>query len=303
MNSEKIVLVRMIGGLGNQMYQYALAKKLSVLNNNAPILLDTTLFNDYFRPFELSRLNIKASIADEDIILKLNTGILPLGLGKMIDLIPWIRVKDTIRNSFNDVYTEKGLNFHSEVLKAKTSVYIKGYWASYKYFSDIREQLLEDFTFTEPMNDENKRIAERIVNAGNSVSLHVRRGDYLESYNQTLYYSPFKDGFYERAVSEIEKKCEKLEFFLFSDEPDWVRENLKFKHKFTVVDINKGDNNYWDMKLMSLCKYNIIANSTFSWWGAWLNTNQSKIVFAPKAWMSDPTFKLEDTIPPDWIVL
>ena len=303
MNSEKIVLVRMIGGLGNQMYQYALAKNLSVLNDNAQIMIDTTLFKGYCWPFELPKLNIKASIADKDTILKLDTGILPLFLGKMIDLIPWIRVKDTIRKPFNNVYTEKGMYFHPEVLNAKASVYIKGYWASYKYFSNIRSQLLEDFAFKDTMNDANKRIAEQIENSKNSVALHIRRGDYLKSYNQSFYYSPYEDGFYQRAISELENKYDELEFFLFSDEPDWVKENLNIKHKFTVVDINKKSDSFWDMKLMSLCKHNIIANSSFSWWGAWLNQNPSKTVMAPKAWMSDPTFKLEDIIPPEWLIL
>ncbi len=302
-NMEKVIAVQIIGGLGNQMFQYALAKKLSILNDNAPILLDISLFDKYFRKYELSKFDIKASLADKETLFKLETGTLPLFIGKIIDLIPYMNTKDLIRKPFSKVYREVGVNFHSDVLNIKDSIYIKGNWASYKYFWEIRELLLEDLAFKEYMNDENMKVTDQIKNSKNSVSLHIRRGDYLKPVNQKIYCSPLANGFYQHAISEIEKRIENPEFFVFSDDPNWVKDNFKINHKFNVIDINKGDNSYWDMKLMSICKHNIIANSTFSWWAACLNENPSKIVYAPKLWMNDPTFKIEDLIPPEWVML
>ena len=301
---EKFILSRLWGGLGNQMFQYALAKQLSILNGNIPIKLDVTYFTNYYRPYELDKLNIKAELATKDDIFYLDNGTLNKKLGRLIEKIPYIRVKDFLRKPFSNVYTEKTIRFDPEVLKIKDQVYLKGYWNSYKYFDNIRKELLEDFSFKYSMNEENNKMAECISNSENSVSLHVRRGDYLTTKGaMDMYYSPFEDGFYDRAVSFIEEKVDNPEFFLFSDEPEWVKENLKIKHKTTVVDINKGDNSYWDMKLMSLCKHNIIANSTFSWWSAWLNQNPDKIVLAPKAWLKDKAFSHDDLIPKDWIIL
>ena len=302
--NNMFILSRLWGGLGNQMFQYALAKKLSLLNGNTPIKLDITYFKTYYRPYELNKLNINASLATDEDIFNLDNGSLNKKLGLLIEKIPYIRVKDFIRRPFSNVYTEKSIRFDSNVLNVKPAVYLKGYWNSYKYFDDIRKELLDDFSFKDAMNEENKRIADLISCSDNTISLHVRRGDYLTTKGaREMFRSPFDDGFYDRAILLIEEKVNNPEFFLFSDEPEWVKENLKIKHKTTVVDINKGDNSYWDMKLMSLCKHNIIANSTFSWWAAWLNENPNKIIIAPKAWMNDKAFLIEDLIPKDWIIL
>ena len=304
MDFAKTILIRLWGGLGNQMYQYAHEKKLSILNNNAEIKLDISYFDNYYWPFELNKLNIKATIASKEDIFNFNNGSLSKKAGKLIEKIPWIRVKDFIRKPFSKVFTEPKVSFNPEVLNIRHDVYLKGYWSSYKYFDDIREVLLEDFSFKEKMNNENKKIADKILSSDSSISLHVRRGDYISLPDaKKVFRSPYEDGFYDRAVSEIEKKVDNPEFFLFSDEPDWVKENIKINHKTTIVDINKGNNNYWDMKLMSLCKHNIIANSTFSWWAAYLNQNKNKFVFAPKAWINDSRYIIEDMIPPDFIKL
>lgn len=304
MDFAKTILIRLWGGLGNQMYQYALAKKLSILNNNAEIKLDISYFENYYWPFELNKLNIKASIANKEDIFHFDNGSLSRKAGKLIEKIPWIRVKDFIRKPFSKVFTEPEVSFNPEVLNIRNDVYLKGYWSSYKYFDDIREVLLEDFSFKEKMNDENKKVSDLINSTDSSVSLHIRRGDYISLPEaKKVFRSPFEDGFYDKAVSEIEKRIDNPEFFLFSDEPEWVKENLKLKHKHRIIDINKGKNNYWDMKLMSLCKHNIIANSTFSWWAAYLNQNKNKLVFAPKAWINDSRYIIEDILPPDFIKL
>ncbi len=298
------ILSRLWGGLGNQMYQYALAKKLSIINGNLPIKFDLTYFDNYYRPYELNKLNVKAELASKEDIFLFDNGTLDKKLGLLIEKIPWIRVKDYIRKPFSYVYTEKNIRFDAEVLKLKGKVYLKGYWNSYKYFEGIRDTLLKDFSFKAEMNDANKSMVNEITSSEKSVSLHIRRGDYLTTNGAREYFrNPFKDGYYDRAISWIEKKLNNPEFFIFSDEPDWVKENMKLNHKTTIVDINSGENSCWDLKLMSLCKHNIIANSTFSWWAAWLNQNQNKIVIAPKYWNNDKNFSIDDLIPTDWIIL
>ena len=304
MKSANRILVRLWGGLGNQMYQYALARKLSILNNNAQIKLDISYFANYYWPFELNKFNIKASLANSNEIFEFDNGSLSKKAGLLIEKIPWIRVKDFIRKPFSYVYTEPKVSFNPEVLDIRQDVYLKGYWASYKYFNDIRSVLLDDFTFKEEMNDSNKRICNLILSSDKAVSLHIRRGDYISlPHTKKFFRSPYDDGFYDKAITEIEKNINNPEFFIFSDDPEWVKANMKLKHKNTIVDINKGDNNYWDMKLMSLCKHNIIANSTFSWWAAYLNKNTSKIVYAPKVWFNDSKYIMEDIIPPNFIAL
>ena len=302
--NNKFILSRLWGGFGNQMFQYALSKKLSILNGNIPIKLDVTYFANYYRPFELNKLNIKAEIATKEDIFNLDNGSISKKLGRLIEKIPYIRVKDFIRRPFSKVYTERTICFDPEVLNIKSTIYLKGYWNSYKYFDDIRPELLNDFVFKYEMTEENKRLANQIIENNDSVSLHVRRGDYLTSKGaREVFCSPFDDGFYERAVEYIERKLDDPVFYLFSDEPDWVKDNLIINHKTVVIDINKAENSYWDMKLMSLCKHNIIANSTFSWWAAWLNENSNKIVIAPKAWSYDKAFSHDDLIPKEWVIL
>ena len=304
MDFAKTILVRLWGGLGNQMYQYALARNLSLLNNNAQIKLDISYFDNYYWPFELDKLNIKASIANKQDIFDFDNGSLSRKAGHLIEKIPWIRVKDFIRKPFSKVYTEPKVSFNSEVLNIRHDVYLKGYWSSYKYFDDIREVLLEDFSFKEEMNEENLRMCDLILSSESSVSLHVRRGDYVSLPNAKKFFrSPYDDGFYDKAISEIELRVNNPEFFLFSDDPEWVKDNIKIKHKCTLVNINKKNNNYWDMKLMSLCKHNIIANSSFSWWAAYLNRNKDKIVCAPKVWFNDSKYVMEDIIPTYYIIL
>lgn len=304
MVSENTILVRFWGGLGNQMYQYALARNLSILNNNAQILFNKDYFRDNYRDFELDKLNIKGHEASPDTVFDFDNGSMFKPLGRLIEKIPWIRVKDAIRRPFNNVFTENGMKFNPDVLKLRGNVYLKGYWASYKYFRDIRDVLVEDFEFKSEMNDKNKAMADKIISTDCSVALHVRRGDYISLKGaRAVFCSPYEDGYYNRAIFEVENKFENPFFFLFSDDPEWVRQNIKVNHQSVVVNINSGSDSYWDMKLMSLCKHNIISNSTFSWWGAWLNQYPEKHVIAPRKWMNIKDFKLEDTIPEDWLIL
>ena len=139
-----------------------------------------------------------------------------------------------------------------------------------------------------------------MISQTNSVSLHIRRGDYVSNQKTNQTHGTCDLDYYQRCITEIEKEVENPYFFVFSDEIEWVKENLKINHPAEYVDQNTGDKSYEDMRLMSQCKHNVIANSSFSWWGAWLNSYPDKIVFAPKRWFASDKHNTKDLIPEGW---
>ena len=269
-----MIIVKLIGGLGNQLFQYATARHLSKIHNTE-LLLDISEFETYhLQKFSLNAFNVTERYATLDEINKL------------------------------PVYKEKHFHYDPEFKFFLNNIVIKGYWQSEKYFMEIENIILQEFSFKNPAIDTNKKILQSI-NSSNSVSLHVRRGDYVKNtYENQILISKDLD-FYHNCVQYILDKEQNCHFFIFSDDPSWVKENLKLQYPVTYVDHNNADTNYEDLRLMSSCKHNIISNSTFSWWGAWLNRNPHKIVCAPKKWFSDETKYLDskDIIPEKWVKL
>ena len=175
-----------------------------------------------------------------------------------------------------------------------------GHFQSYKYFEEYRDSILKEFQFsTKMLSSKTKTIVTEIQKC-NSVSLHVRRGDYLNGYYYETLGKVCGIDYYRRAVDFICNKLDNPYFFIFSDDPKYVSENLQIKNA-TYVDFNLGDDSWQDMYLMSLCNHNIIANSTFSWWGAWLNKNPQKIVVAPSRWFAN--MEHDEIVLPEWIRL
>lgn len=146
----------------------------------------------------------------------------------------------------------------------------------------------------------NEQVAQNILSV-NAVSLHVRRGDYVSNLTINQFHGTCSLEYYNQAIAQIAKKVETPHFFVFSDDPEWVKSNLKIDYSITIVDHNNADKNYEDIRLMSLCKHHIIANSSFSWWGAWLCRNPNKIVIAPLKWFNDKSINTTDLIPDGWI--
>ena len=175
--------------------------------------------------------------------------------------------------------------------------YVSGYFQVGSYYEQIRPFLQKQLYPREKPNRKNEEIIQKISST-NSVSLHVRRGDYLGLKNL---HGICDLNYYQKAVNFIERHVENPFFFLFSDDPNWVKENLKLNHPYFIVDINKNEKSPWDMWLMSLCKHNIIANSSFSWWGAFLNQNEKNITIAPKVWFADGS--AEEIHLKSWILL
>lgn len=178
--------------------------------------------------------------------------------------------------------------------------YLIGHFQSYKFFEDYRDSILEEMQFsTDILSEKTKKIANDMQRC-NSISIHVRRGDYLNGYYYNTLGKICDIDYYKRAIAVINDKVNDPHFYIFSDDPGYVEENLKIENA-TYVDFNRGSDSWQDMYLMSQCKHNIIANSTFSWWGAYLNRNSSKIVIAPTRWFAN--IAEDEIVLPEWIRL
>jgi hypothetical protein len=177
--------------------------------------------------------------------------------------------------------------------------YLSGLWQTEKYFKDCEEIIRTEFTFKQPLNKKNSELSETIRRK-NSVSIHIRRGDYIYNSEEYKIHGLCSIDYYKKAVECIANKAGELTLFIFSDDIEWVKNNLKFDFPIIFVD-NNVDDIHEDLRLMSLCKHNIIANSTFSWWGAWLNNNKEKIVIAPKKWFNEFEADTKDIYPDSWM--
>jgi hypothetical protein len=269
------------GGLGNQMFQYALYLALKRQGRN--VILDTSLFNytkmhngyELERCFGFNDLKVKVSrwgILKLRFFLKYNIG--------------------------SVVYADKS-HYDIKVFKTK-SRYLNGCWQSEKYFSQIQDEIQEVFEFKN-IDTENQKLAKEIQST-NSVSLHIRRGDYL---GNSKYEGVCSEEYYLKAINRLNKEISSHNdavFYVFSDDIEFVNQfTSKLNIKTKIIAHNKSEDSYKDMYLMSRCKHNIIANSSFSWWGAWLNNNSNKIVVAPKNWFGNSTEDCyKDIVPKSW---
>jgi len=197
---------------------------------------------------------------------------------------------------------EKQFNFDNQILNSPNNILLDGYWQSEKYFADITDILRREFVVRYQQDTQSQKVANQIKST-ESISLHVRRTDYVQNTLTNQIHGTCDQDYYDRAVRYIGKRVINPHFFIFSDEPEWARSNLKLRFPMTIVDCNDASRNYEDLRLMSMCRHNIIANSSFSWWAAWLNPNSNKIVIAPQKWFNDHTRNTKDLIPDQWIKL
>jgi len=292
-----MIITQLCGGLGNQMFQYAAGRSLAY-SLNTELKLDISLFREgALREYHLSAFNITENIASHMDLKKVNR---PLG---------W-KVKHPVEASRSMIQRmatvkyvkESHFNFDPEILILSDNVYLDGNWQSEKYFKDIERIIREDFTLSEEPDYLNKHMAGKIRNC-EAVSLHVRRGDYVSDPITTAYHGICSEEYYCGAISKLEGYVQNPHFFVFSDDPAWAKENIDTRYPTTIIDFNGSERDYNDMRLMSLCKHHIIANSSFSWWGAWLSNNSHKIVISPKKWFNKPDINSQDLIPEFWIRL
>jgi hypothetical protein len=271
-----MVIVKLYGGLGNQLLQYAIGRRISV-DNNVRLKLDasTGFQNDFYkRKYSLSHFNILENFASPEEIA----------------------ASTHIR--------EKHFHFDPDIFSQPNDIYLDGYWQSEKYFESIKEIIRKEFSVKQPLKSINLRIANEMAGT-NSVCVHFRRlhgiSDGKVDARAVNMHGAASLDYYYRCVEQLTQTVKNPHFFIVSDDPEWVRDNLKLPYPTTLIDHNGADKDYEDLRLMSLCKHDIIANSTFSWWGAWLNPEKDKIVFVPERWFNTDEHDTKDLIPDEWI--
>lgn len=289
-----MIVVKLIGGLGNQMFQYATGRALADAHA-CDLKLDVSGFDDYkLRVYELADYRIRASVASEGDIERFRGS---KAVHPIVD-----RVRKYLRLLPPSIFLEKAFSFDPEVLKLQAPCYLEGYWQSERYFSAIRESLLADFSLASPLDRRNQEVFDQMSSC-EAVSLHVRRGDYVSNPSAAQFHGLCPMDYYRSGVKYIAERVDDPYFFVFSDDTEWVLKNLRIDFPLKVVDVNGPDRGICDMALMRACKHHVIANSSFSWWGAWLNPDESKIVVAPKRWFKEQNMPTEDLIPHSWVRL
>lgn len=288
-----MIITKLIGGLGNQMFQYAAAKALAV-KHGVEVKVDTSeLEKDSAgvytqRHFELTCFKGKIEVASK------------AELKPFYDKYSSTLMRFLQRNFpavFRTLYAkEKGSTFNPDFLSFPANTYLDGFWQSEVYFKAFEVEIREDFDFKQEIKDRNKQLAEKI-NAVISISLHVRRGDYVSNAITNKFHGLCPPSYYQDAVKHLMEKGN-IELFIFSDDLEWCKQHSKFSLPTHFIETKSA---FDDMYLMSLCKHNIIANSSFSWWGAWLNANPDKTVIAPEKWFASETQDTTDLIPYTWI--
>jgi hypothetical protein len=290
-----MIIANVIGGLGNQMFQYAAARSLS-LQLEQPLRLDISMFDGYslHQGFELERVftcEIKTA-TEKDI-----RAILAWQSAPLIRRILQRPRMAFLRNP--KLVVEPRFSYWPEFRFIARNSYLVGYWQSEKYFKSIATTIREDYNYKQPIDIHNAKWVAKIGEV-NSVSMHVRRGDYVSDPRANATHGLCSLEYYRAAIRHVADRVADPHFFIFSDDMEWVRENMKVDYPCEYVSHNDGAESYRDMQLMSTCQHHIIANSSFSWWGAWLNPREDKIVVAPERWFPDQQRQTDDLIPPQW---
>lgn len=290
-----MIIVQLKGGLGNQLFQYAAGLSLAK-HHNVDVKVDiselqqpdkeigtTRVYelNNIIQPPAIASLEETKSITYQNICKKYFEKFIP-------------SYKRTI-------YNEKQFQFDKSFFNSASNLYLKGYRQSEKYFKSIEKDVRQDFQLQSVLVAEVEGFVKKLQST-NSVSIHIRRGDYKNSAVQD-YHGTLTEDYYQNAIDKISSIAQDLTFFIFSDDIEWVKNNLKFEKPVDFVSGTISKTHFHDFYLMSACKHNIIANSSFSWWAAWLNPNPLKQVIAPARWFNNAKLNTTDLIPEGWHTL
>lgn len=293
------IIVRQISGLGNQMFQYAAGRYYAKrYQSQLKIVVDlpqNAVSHGYPRPFLLSHFAITAPTRDisqydrllftERVSLKTPSIVLKKALGIQI---------------FTESIAQRYTFLQDLPLQESVrTLYLVGYWQTHRIADEISDDLHTEFAFREPAQGKNAEVLDQIRQSKNPVSLHVRRGDYTLAAEGNI---ALPIDYYSRAISMFRERLDDPTFFVFSDDIAFTKEHLPRGLRAVFVDHNDAASSHEDLRLMSSCHHHIIANSTFSWWGAWLNPRADKMVFAPKYWLLKQDSYYPDLLPPDWIL-
>ena len=293
-----MIIVKLIGGLGNQMFQYATAKSLAEKYSTI-VKVDISSFESYklhrysLHCFQLSEY-LASSAEVEAILYGDNTA------KKYANR--FLSYFNASKIGSNSHVHEKDFRYDNNFVNYPNNIFLEGYWQSEKYFNRIADIIRRDFVVKYIPTKQNADYAD-LIDSTESVSVHVRRGDYATNKITNSIHGTCDLTYYESAIELIKSKIGRPHLFLFSDDLEWAEKKIRPNLPITSIDCNNASRNYEDLRLMNRCKHNIIANSTFSWWGAWMNSNPNKIVIAPRKWFANGKYTTQDLIPDDWIVM
>lgn len=292
----EFVIARIEGGLGNQLFQYAAARSLAD-RLGCDLALDLRgLEKNGDRPFQLDLYRIRAFIADSNQLQDLPNP----------RVSRWGRVRQRLSQTAPalfpfPIFWPRSFAFDRSFNQIFDPKYLIGYWQSEKYFGWNRIRMLEDMQLVTPMSVDIPLMAE--ICSKRSVALHVRRGDYVSNTSSAQFHGLCDLAYYETAISNLKTHFSDINVFVFSDDPEWARANLRLDVPIRIVDSNSTDKGHIDLELMRACRHHVIANSSFSWWGAWLSQSADQMVYAPKRWFADAATDTSDVIPANWIQL
>jgi hypothetical protein len=288
-----MIIVYLKGGLGNQLFQYAAARSLASIHNTI-VKLDTTAY--YYggpRQYELCHFNIQENIAQTPEILKF-TEVKQNKFQKLLHAF----LHNRSPLSPNHIRYNK-TKFYRNFFDLPDNIYLEGYFQSEKYFISIADIIRDEFKVKYELTGKNKEIAELMTNS-QSVNICVRRGDFVTDDKANQKHGVCGLDYYYRCIEIISEKVKKPHFFVFSNDFDWCRDNLKIQYPVNYID-HQQDKACEDLRLMTFCKHHIIANSTFNWWGAWLAPYKDRLVFAPEKWFARSDLSTEGIVPDNWI--
>ncbi|MVF12933.1 alpha-1,2-fucosyltransferase [Ketobacter sp. MCCC 1A13808] len=290
-----MIILQLNGGLGNQLFQYAAALAASK-KYHRPILIETSMLQtDSLRNLEIDKLSIPGLAAYKHD-------------NSLFECILKFKVLKKVMFYFSRifhlkfVYVEHSFNYDPNffrAIKETKTIFLFGYFQSYRYFTRIRRELRASF-LPNKISDISKPLQKEIQESM-SVSLHVRRGDYVSSKETNDFHGVCSLEYYDAAISYIQNNVLNPTIYVFSDDLDWVQNNMQIPCSHVFVDHAFSNNHFDDFSLMMACKHNIIANSSFSWWAAWLNDYPEKIVICPDKWFASKKIVTTDLIPEKWV--
>jgi hypothetical protein len=277
-----MIVIKLVSGLGNQLFQYAVGRRLSLMHN-AELKIDTSFFiNQKLRSYKLSHYNIVAdTISSDEVATFLACYTSPSLAAKIYRRVEALLPKRYKRHFREDEWWVR----EPDVFRIRPSVYLEGYWQHHSYFEGLPPQITEELTLREPYPFEARALLKSVEEDNSSVALHIRRGDYITDVNAQELMGVLPLSYYMKAITYIKSKVQNPTFYIFSDDLRWAAEHLLPEAPMVLVDIAGGKLDYVELDLMSKCRHAVIANSSFSWWGAYLNRNPDKVVVAPAQWV------------------
>jgi hypothetical protein len=288
-----MVIARLTGGLGNQMFQYAAGRALAD-RLGAELLLDTRAFEHAFalrpytrRAYALAPFKLRARLATRADLKNWPVWVVEVGMRARF-----------VRPLFRRWHFESAITYDPGVRMLHQPVCLVGYWQSERYFIDIADRIRSDFTLRQPLAGANAGLFE-LARSNGSVGLHVRRGDFVSLDNAAQTHGLCSIDYYRRAIGLVRERCPECHFLVFSDDAQWARAELPLDSSAVFVTGNDAAPEQ-DLALMSACRHHIIANSSFSWWAGWLGYSAEQIVIAPAPWYANPKLDARDLAVARW---